>query len=186
MKEKLVVVLTRFLSKSLCTFMSRSNNLQSFTITNLLLPKWWPFILFGKKAIFFNVLTRLLLKTLCKEKLPFLIQIFNTILQTFRILNFLLLKRRPFHYNIKVETNTFDTIFLTRLYQKGYEKSISFQYKVLKLISWSTILSRFLILNLLLLKSRPSQYKLKIEKKPLCVLFSLVFCEKLYEKFLYF
>ena len=39
----------------------------------------------------------------------------STILQTFRILNFLLLKRQPFQYNLKFEMKTYFIIVLTRI-----------------------------------------------------------------------
>ena len=48
-------------------FISGSRNFSSFTISNLLVLKWQPCqynTKFGKKAIFFNVLTKLLFKIL--------------------------------------------------------------------------------------------------------------------------
>ena len=104
----------------------------------------------------------------------------SAILETFRILNFLLLKWWPFQYDVKFQMNTCFSIVLMRLLSKVYEKTISFQYKVSKSISVSSILSSFLISNLLL-KWWFSQYIVKTEKNAPWVLFSLVFCEQLYE-----
>ena len=104
----------------------------------------------------------------------------SAILETFRILNFLLLKWWPFQYDVKFQMNTCFSIVLMRLLSKVYEKTISFQYKVSKSISVSSILSSFLISNLLL-KWWFLQYIVKTEKNAPWVLFSLVFCEQLYE-----
>ena len=115
-------------------------------------------------------MTRLLLKILCK-KITFFQYKFpkfmsgSTILQTFRTLNFLLLSWRPFQYNVKFKTKTSFIMVSTRFCQNVYEKTIPFQYKVLKLISGSSILWSFTISNLLLLKWWPSEYNVKIEKK---------------------
>ena len=77
---------------------------------------------FGKKAIFFNVLTKLLLKTLWKSylfyyKSPKFTSV-SAILLSYRILKLLLLKWRSFQYNVKFEMKTSFIIVLTRLLSK--------------------------------------------------------------------
>ena len=122
--------------------MSRFSNLLSVTILNLLLPKWQPFqynTKVRKNVIFPNVLTRFFLKCLEKNCLfqykfaKFMSQCIA--LQTFRILNFLLLKQRPFQFNVTFETNTSFINVLTRFLSKFYDKTVNFEYKVSKCIS---------------------------------------------------
>ena len=106
-------------------FISGSRVCSSFIISNPLVLKWRPFQYnkkFGKKAIFFNVLTKLLLKTLWKSylfyyKSPKFTSV-SAILLSYRILKLLLLKWRSFQYNVKFEMKTSFIIVLTRLLSK--------------------------------------------------------------------
>ena len=104
--------------------------LLSFTFSNLLVLNWRPFQYntnFETKAIFINVLTELLLKTLWKNYY-FLMQISKVHLRIYCIANFmisnlLLLKWRPWQYNIKIEeTASFMTVFTSPLWKTLLKK----------------------------------------------------------------
>ena len=106
-------------------FISGSRTFSSFMISNLLLLKWrlfkynWkfekkPYFLMFGEAFFKNVMKRLPFFKYKFQKFTSL----SAILQSYRILKFLLLKWRSLQHNIKFEMKTSFIIVLTRLLSK--------------------------------------------------------------------
>ena len=174
----------------------------TFTISNLVLLKLRPpqyNIKFGKTIVIIDVFMRLLFKTLWKNffKYAFLKVMHCHLLYClvkviYCIANFHDLKLsgtkwRPFQYNVKYQTKTSFIIVLTRHLSKSLRTKFCFSIYNLGIhFRVSSILSTFTITNVLLLKWRPSQYSIKIGRNPFWLLFSLVFCEKFYEKTIIF
>ena len=106
-----------------------------------------------------------------------------TVLQTFTMLNFLLQKWWPFQYNVKFQTKASFIIVLLKLLSKSLWTKFRFLTKNLGI--YFRVWYFFNLYNLQC--SATKRTALAIEHKnrkenSLWLFFSLVFCEKLYEK----
>ena len=105
---------------------------------------------FGKKVIFINVFSKLLLKTLSSKKLAFFLwswkfHVRYVVVKTFMTFKFLLLTWRLFWYNVIFEIVLY--YWFNKAYIKTVMKKLDFQNKLSKFILRSSNLSRFIISN---------------------------------------
>ena len=126
-------------------------------------------------------MAKLLLKILWKSylfqyKLAKFTSVF-AILQSYRILKFLLLKWRSFQYNIKFEMKTSFIIVLRRLLAKRSWQNSYFLIQNSEICFLQKLSSK---------KMRTLEHNVKIEKIPFPFLSLLLLCEKLYEKTIIF